>query len=114
LNLRVKDLDFAQHQIIARNSKEYESRVTLLPTSLVKPLKLYHLHESGVQKALKQAVRATGIMRRVGFHRFRHCFFTHLLEVGYDIRTVQELLGSKDGRTTMTNTHVLNRSGRGV
>jgi integrase len=74
----------------------------------------HHLHESGVQKALKQAVRATGITKRVGCHTFRHSFATHLLEAGYDIRTVQELLGHKDVKTTMIYTHVLNRGGRGV
>jgi len=67
-----------------------------------------------VQKALKQAVRATGIMKRVGCHTFRHCFATHLLEAGYDIRTVQELLGHKDVKTTMIYTDVLNRGGKGV
>ena len=74
----------------------------------------HHLHESGVQKALKQAVRVAGIMKRVGCHRFRHCFATHLLAAGYDIRTVQELLGHKDVKTTMIYTHVLNRGGKGV
>lgn len=74
----------------------------------------HHLHESGMQKALKQAVRATGIMKRVGCHTFRHCFATHLLEAGYVIRTVQELLGHKDVKTTMIYTYVLNRGGRGV
>ena len=67
-----------------------------------------------MQKALKQAVRATGIMKRVGCHTFRHCFATHLLEAGYDIRTVQELLGHKDVKTTMIYTDVLNRGGKGV
>jgi integron integrase len=77
-------------------------------------IRRHHLHESGLQKTLKQAVRAVGIAKRVGCHTFRHSFATHLLEDGYDIRTVQELLGHKDVKTTMIYTHVLNRGGKGV
>jgi integron integrase len=169
LQLRVKDVDFSQQQIIVRDGKGMESRVTMLPASIVEELKMHlqgvrllhqqdlqkgygsvylpfalekkypqakyewiwqfvfpsgnisqdprsgevrrhYLHESGLQKALKQA----GIQKKVGCHTFRHSFATHLLQNGYDIRTIQELLGHKDVKTTMIYTHVLNRGGRGV
>lgn len=74
----------------------------------------HHLHESVIQRAMAQAVRASGIGKRASCHTLRHSFATHLLQAGYDIRTVQELLGHRDVATTMIYTHVLNRGGRGV
>jgi integron integrase len=74
----------------------------------------HHQRESVPQRAIREASRRVGIARPVGPHTLRHCFATHLLEAGYDIRTVQELLGHRDVKTTMIYTHVLNRGGRGV
>jgi integron integrase len=173
LSLRVKDLDFAHHQIVVRNAKGNQGRVTMLSQQLHDSLKAqllrvkqvhhrdleqgygavylpfalerkypnaerewvwqfifpsisisadprsgirrrHHRHESSVQKALKLALSGSGIEKNVGCHTFRHSFATHLLQAGYDIRTVQELLGHKDVKTTMIYTHVLNRGGQGV
>lgn len=170
--LRVKDLDFAQHQIVVHDGKGMKDRVTLLPACLVAPLREHlqtvkriherdlaqgygavelpfaldrkypnanrewlwqyvfpadrltpdaagvlrrpHLDASGLQKAVKAAARQAGIAKRVSCHTLRHSFATHILEAGYDIRVVQELLGHKDVKTTMIYTHVLNRGGLAV
>jgi integron integrase len=173
VRLRVKDLDFAYHQLTVRDGKGEKDRVTILPDTLVAPLKAqmhaarhfydadralgygtvylphalerkfpnaatdwrwqyvfpaeqrsrdprsdvirrHHVSEDSLQRAVKRAIERAEIAKAASCHTFRHSFATHLLEDGYDIRTVQELLGHADLRTTMIYTHVLNRGGKGV
>jgi integron integrase len=173
LRLRVKDVDFDQVRIIVRDGKGRKDRATVLPGSLIDPLRRqiehtravhaadlregfgrvhlpfalavkdpgadrqpgwqylfpsgrrasdprtgivrrHHLAESAVQKAVKRAVHAAGVLKHASCHTFRHSFATHLLESGQDLRTIQELLGHGDVRTTMIYTHVLNSGPMGV
>jgi len=74
----------------------------------------HHIHERSIQSAVKNAIRKAGVHKHASCHTFRHSFATHLLESGYDIRTVQELLGHANVNTTMIYTHVLNKGGMAV
>ena len=84
------------------------------PDPITGRIKRHHIDPSAVQKAMRAAVMRAGISKRATPHTMRHCFATHLLEAGYDIRTVQELMGHRDVTTTQIYTHVLQRGGSAV
>lgn len=107
VTLRVKDADFGTGQLTVRRGKGQRDRAALLPQSLVEPLTV-------LQRAVRDAAQSAGLSKPVSCHTFRHSFATHLLEAGYDIRTIQKLLGHRDVRTMMIYTHVLSRGPLGV
>ena len=112
IRLRVQDLDFERKLIYVRAAKSPEWQYLSPSKKRSKDprtgtTRRHHVQESGLQKAVKTAVKKAGILKSVGCHTFRHCFATHLLENGVNIRVVQELMGHADVKTTEIYTHVM-------
>lgn len=108
LRLRVQDVDFGRREITVRQGKGGSVDPSDGTT------RRHHLDESVLQRAVKRAAAQAGLTKRATCHTLRHSFATHLLEAGYDIRTIQGLLGHSGVSTTMIYTHVLIKGGRGV
>jgi integrase len=107
-----KDTSKTELAIISRGEVFPATQISKDPRTGIQ--RRYHIHESVLQKAVKKAIRQAGVYKHASCHTFRHSFATHLLESGYDIRTVQELLGHENLNTTMIYTHVLNKGAFGV
>jgi site-specific recombinase XerD len=113
LQLRVKDVDFDLRQIVVRDGKGSKNRVTILPEAVVEPLQR-HLEIVRARHGQAMLHGVGGVDKPAPCHTFRHCFATRLLERGYDIRTLQELPGHKDLKTTQVYTHVMRKSANAV
>lgn len=132
VNLKIKDIDSQRMTIFVRNSKGKKDRYTILPKKLLYELRSYYqifqpkewlfhsakpgqqLGRDSIQRTFRMAKKRAGLTKEGGIHTLRHCFATHLLEAGTDIRTVQHLLGHSDISTTMVYLHVTNNLISGV